>query len=66
MTVGGWVPFPQLIEIARTLHREQAHTAASSGIKGRKVMLTIAIAVSWLSVVVIYLMAGTDRRKRCY
>jgi hypothetical protein len=29
-------------------------------------MLTIAITVSWLSVVVIYLMASTGRRKRCY
>lgn len=30
-------------------------------------MLTIAaIAVAWLSVVMIYLMAGTDRKTRCY
>ena len=30
-------------------------------------MLTIAaIVLSWLSVAVIYLMAATDRRKRCY
>jgi len=29
-------------------------------------MLTIAIAVAWYSVAMIYLMAATDRRKRCY
>ena len=30
-------------------------------------MPTIAIAVAWFSVVMIYLMAATDRRrKRCY
>ena len=29
-------------------------------------MLTIAIAVAWFSVVMLYLMASTDRRKRCY
>ena len=29
-------------------------------------MTIAAIAVSWLTVVVIYFMAGTDRRKRCY
>jgi hypothetical protein len=29
-------------------------------------MLTIAIGVAWLSVVVIFFMAGTDRRKRSY
>ena len=30
-------------------------------------MLTIAaIAVSWLAVLMIYLMAGTDKRKSCY
>ncbi len=27
-------------------------------------MLTMAITVAWLSVAVIYLMAGTDSRKR--
>ena len=59
--------FLQLIEIALTVCRKGHLPPLQAEIKGRDVMLTIAaIAVAWLSVVMIYLMAGTDRKTRCY
>jgi hypothetical protein len=44
---------------------EGAQTAASSGKEDDQVMMTaIAISVSWLSVAMIYIIAGSDRRER--
>ena len=58
--------FRTLIEIAWTVCRKGHLPPLQAEIKGRDVMLTIAIAVAWYSVAMIYLMAATDRRKRCY
>jgi hypothetical protein len=56
----------QLIEIARTVPRKGHLPPLQAEIKGRNVMLTIAITVAWLSVALIYLMAASDRRTSCY
>ena len=55
-----------MIEIALTLCGEGAHTAAPRGIQKDRSHMTIALIVAWLTVAMIYLMAGTDRRKRYY
>lgn len=55
--------FPQLIEIALTLGGNGPRPPLQVA-RRTKVMLTIAITVSWLSVVMIYFMASTDRRER--
>lgn len=59
------VLLPQLIEMPRPAGWEAAQTAAASGMEDDKVMMTIlAISVSWLSVAMLYIIAGNDRRER--
>lgn len=58
--------FRTLIEIAWTVCRKGHLPPLQAELKGRDVMLTIAISVAWFSVAMIYLMAATDRRTRCY
>jgi hypothetical protein len=63
---GCWESLQPLIEIARTIGWKGPIPPLQAEIKGRDVMLTIAITVAWLSVAMIYFMAATDRRTRSY